>query len=77
MELFGHQTRRCVWWTPSTAHHYNHTIPTMKHGGGSIMLWRCFLAAGPEGLVKVEGKINVAKYREILEDSLIQSAKEL
>ena len=30
------------------------------------MLWGCFSAAGPGRLEKVEGKINAAKYREIL-----------
>ena len=41
------------------------------------MLWGIFTAAGPGRLVKVEGKMNTAKYREILEDNLIQSAIEL
>lgn len=41
------------------------------------MLWGHFAAASPERLVKVEGKMNAAKYKEILEDNLIQSAREL
>ena len=41
------------------------------------MLWGSFLAAGPGSPVKVECKMNAAKSREILEDNLIQTAKEL
>ena len=39
------------------------------------MLWGWFSAAGPGSLVKVEGKVNAAKYRETLEDNLIQFAR--
>ena len=68
---------RYVWQTSNTAHHHKHTIPTVKHGDGSIMQWGCFSAAGPGRLVNVEGQMNTTKYRTILEDNLIQSAKEL
>uniref|UniRef100_A0A3Q0S0T0 Uncharacterized protein n=1 Tax=Amphilophus citrinellus TaxID=61819 RepID=A0A3Q0S0T0_AMPCI len=43
---------------PGTAHHLPNTITTVKHGGGSIMLWGCTLAAGTGRLVAIEGKIN-------------------
>ena len=42
-------------------------FPTVKHGGDSIMLWRCFSAAETEGLVRIETKMIGAKYRDILE----------
>ena len=41
------------------------------------MLWGYFSAAGPGRLVKVEGNMNPEKYRQILEDNLSQSAREL
>lgn len=41
------------------------------------MLWGCSLAAGPGWLVKLQGKISAAKYRESQEEHLIQSIKEL
>jgi hypothetical protein len=35
IELFGLNAKRHFWREPGT-------IPTVKHGGGSIMLWGCF-----------------------------------
>ena len=64
IELFGMYVKCHVWRKPGT-------IPTVKHGGGSIMLWGCFLEAG------TEGKMNREKYREILDENLIQSAQDL
>ena len=49
----------------------------VKHGGGSIMRWECFLAAGTGRLVRIEGKMNGAKYREILNENVLQSAQDL
>jgi hypothetical protein len=49
----------------------------VKHGGGSIMMWACFSAAGTERVVRIKGKMNREKYREILDENLFQSAQDL
>ena len=77
IELFGMNARSCVWRRPGTAHHLENTIPTVKHGGGSIMLWGCFSAAGTGRLVGIEGKMNAAMYRDILDENLFQSTVDL
>ena len=41
------------------------------------MPWGCFSASGPGKLVKIEGKMDAAKYREILEENLLKSARDL
>uniref|UniRef100_A0A669ESK4 Transposase Tc1-like domain-containing protein n=1 Tax=Oreochromis niloticus TaxID=8128 RepID=A0A669ESK4_ORENI len=77
MELFGQNAKRYVWRKTTTAHHSEHTIPTVKYGGGSIMLWGCFSSAGTGKLVRVDGKMDGAKYRATLEENLLESAKDL
>ena len=41
------------------------------------MLWGCFSVAWTGRLVRIEGRMNGAKYREILEENLPQSAQDL
>jgi hypothetical protein len=48
MELFGHIDHCYVWRKKGEACKPKKTIPTVKHGGGSIMLWGSF-AAGATG----------------------------
>uniref|UniRef100_A0AAZ3QN80 Tc1-like transposase DDE domain-containing protein n=1 Tax=Oncorhynchus tshawytscha TaxID=74940 RepID=A0AAZ3QN80_ONCTS len=70
IELFGLNAKHHVWKTPGT-------IPTVKHGGGSIMLWECFSAAGTGRLVRIKAKMYGAKYREILNETLFQNTQDL
>ena len=51
IELFGLNAKRHVWRKPDT-------IPTVKHGGGSIMLWGYISAEGTGRLVRIKGKMN-------------------
>ena len=41
------------------------------------MLWGSFSVAGTGRLVRIEGKMNGEKYREILDEDLLQSAQDL
>lgn len=51
----------------------NWLIPSLlKHGGVSIVLWLYFAAAV---LVRVEGRMNAAKHRKVLEENLLQSTQ--
>ena len=77
IELFGLNAKCCVWWKLNTTCHARNTIPTVKHGGGSIMLWGSFSGSGTGRIVRVEGTINGARYKQIPEENLLQSAKDI
>jgi hypothetical protein len=77
MDLFGHQGKPDVWREHTTSHHPENNIPTVMHGGGSIMLWGCFSSAETRKLVRIEGMMDGAKYRVMLEGNLFQSSRDL
>ncbi|KAF2347603.1 Transposase Tc1-like [Trinorchestia longiramus] len=46
IELFGRNSTNYVWRQQSKAYKPKYTIPTVKFGGGSIMVWGCFSSSG-------------------------------
>ena len=53
------------------------TIPTMKHGGGSFMLWGCFAVGGTGALHKIDGIMREGIYVDILKQRLKTSVRNL
>ena len=70
IEFSGMNAKCHIWRKPGT-------IPKVNHSGSSIMLWGCFSVAGTGRLVRIEGKINEAKNREIFDENLLQRAQDL
>ena len=50
---------------------------TVKHGGGSLMLWSCMTARGVGDLQKVDGCLNAKDYISILHKDLYLSLERL
>ncbi len=45
-KLFGRCVSRYIWHKTNTAFHKKNIIPTVKHGGGRVMVWGCFIISG-------------------------------
>uniref|UniRef100_A0A3B4X5Q9 Transposase Tc1-like domain-containing protein n=1 Tax=Seriola lalandi dorsalis TaxID=1841481 RepID=A0A3B4X5Q9_SERLL len=69
IELFGKNTQHYIWRRKGTAYRHDNIIPTVKYGGGNLMIW-----AQP---AIIEGKINSQVYQRILQDNLRLSVHQL
>lgn len=54
-------------------YHPDCVVPTVKHGGGSIMICGCMAADGVGEMFFCEGRMNSEKYEEVLESALMPS----
>ena len=77
MLLFGHQQRRYIWRKNGEDFGEKNNLPTMKHGGQSIMLWGCVATGCTGNIVQVEGRMKSTKFQEILKANVQRSAQKL
>lgn len=77
LELFGPMDQRYVWRRKNQAYTEKNTLPTVKHGGGSVMLWGCFASNGTGNLHRVDGIMDSTKYQDILAKNVTKSVKKL
>ncbi len=77
MNLFGSDGVKRVWWKPGEEYKDKCVLPTVKHGGGSVMVWGCMSAAGTGELQFIEGTINANMYCDIVKQSMIPSLRRL
>ncbi len=66
-----------IWRKSNTAFQKKNIIPTVKYGGGSVIVWGCFAASGPGRLAVINGTMNSAVYQKILKDNVRPSVRDL
>jgi transposase len=71
--FFSDETKFNCWRRRGELLQNYHVVPTIKHGGGSNMVWACFCAAGPGYICQIEGAMNSEDYCAILGSDLVDS----
>ncbi|CAK9818393.1 Transposable element Tc1 transposase [Anthophora quadrimaculata] len=75
--LFGSDGKRFVWRKPNTELNQKNVIPTVKHGGGHVMVWGCMSYHGVGNLVFIDGNMNADDYINVLRNNLLSSATKM
>lgn len=75
--IFGSDGRRMVWRKPNTALNPKNLTPTVKHGGGNVMVWGSMASSGVGNLVFIDSTMDKYGYLNILKENLHSSAQKL
>lgn len=69
--LFHCDGRMRVWRRVGERYHADCLMPTMKFGGGSVMMWGCFSWWGVGPLVLIEGTLDQNGYVNLMSNHLV------
>lgn len=75
IELFNNDGPQKCWRKQGEAFNPKCILPTVKHGGGSIMVWGCFNFKGVGGIEIINGTMDSNMYIDILKKHLKKSAR--
>lgn len=75
--IFGSDGRRFVWRKKGKAFEAKNLQPTVKHGGGNVMVWGCMSASGVGELAIIDGIMNAERYVDVLRGNLRKSVQKL
>jgi len=70
---FGVDGRTWCWKSKGEGLSERTVQPTVKHSGGSVMVWGCMTAHGVGYLSRIDGRLDVELYCKILEDELVKT----
>jgi len=76
-ELFPTPGHVMVRRRPGEAFKPECLVPTVKHGGGSIMVWGALTSTGVGVLKVCGGRMNSVSYCQVLEQAMLPSARQL
>ncbi len=77
INVFGSDGVKRVSRQPGEEYKDKFVLPTVKHGGGSVMVWGWMSAAETGELQIIEGTMNANMYCDILKQSIIPSLRRL
>lgn len=75
--IFGITGRKLVWRKQGTALDRQNLAPTVKHGGGGVMVWGCMAYNGVGNIEFIESTMDKYRYLDILKSNLRQSATKI
>ena len=72
--LSGTDGFNTVWRRKGEEYKEKCMVPTVKHGGGSVLMWGCMSAAGVGELHFIDGIMNSEMYCSILKTKMLSSS---
>ena len=75
INIFGSGGHQYVWKKKGEPLSDRTTTPTIKFGGGNLMVWECMGWNGVGMLAEVEGRMDTSQYVNILKENLAKSIR--
>ncbi len=77
INVFGTDGFKTVWRRKGEEYKEKCMVPTVKHGGGSVLMWGCMSAVGVGELHFIDGIMNSQMYCSILKEKMLPSLRAL